>query len=149
MTAKKRTPDPELVAEAKRLIAELTPMLNRTIEGEGEKLRFTVTLPKEYAVLAAWLIFKADTEKDGKTVVLPRPVRLHLDDGRRARDWNRAKAYFNFVIGEALDAEWKKLQALMHPVLFQDDDAGGDPRRASPLQKPYSGHEVIDDDIPF
>ncbi len=117
-----RHPDPALAEEAKRLIDELLPLIARTIEGDGDTLRFTVTVPKEHAILAAWLIFKADMEAAGKPGVLPRPVMLHFDDGRRTRDWKRAKDYFTTIIGEELNREWRRLRDLAHPVLFRDDD---------------------------
>lgn len=130
------TRDPALITEARQLIALLLAMLDATIEERSELLRFTIDVPREWATLAAWLIPKADTEVDGQAKVLPRPIELTTADGQRGQDWDRARACFNVAIGEALDGEWQKLRALVHPVIDHtaDDPGPVTPGRADDLR---------------
>lgn len=133
-------PAPELVEEAQRFVARIGTAISGGEDEEGREFRFTLTVPEEHALMAAWVMFKEAMRQDGVPVVLPRPVQLHLDDGRRSRDWDRARSYFMRAIFERFDADYTALLLGEHPALF--------PEPVFPAL-PVADDLVMDDDIPF
>ena len=133
-------PAPELVEEAERFAARVGAAIDVGEDGEGRMLRFTLTIPEEHALMAAWVMFKEDMRQDGLPVVLPRPVELQLEDGRRSRDWDLARSYFMRAIFERFDADYTALLLGEHPALF--------PEPVFPAL-PAADDLVMDDDIPF
>lgn len=131
---------PELREEARAFVAEIDAMLDRS-EATPDLLRFTITVPREQALMAAWLMFKEDLRRDGQPRVLPRPVMLHLEDGRQARDWQRAKAYFQRTIFEQFDSDYTRLMTGLHPALH--------PSPAKPPEILVPQDVPMEDDLPF
>lgn len=118
-----KRPDPDLQAEAAGLLAELRVLLERTKAGQGETLRFTLTVPKELVILAAWMAYKADRAATGEHGPLPRPIHLRREsDGHRLADWYRARDVFWSLIQEPLAEDWNRLADETHPLLFRPDD---------------------------
>lgn len=130
----------ELLEEARAFVAEIDAMLDHS-EAAPDLLRFTITVPREQALMAAWVMFKEDLRRDGQPRVLPRPVMLHLEDGRQARDWQRAKAYFQRTIFEQFDSDYTRLIVGIHPALHPS------PAKPPVTAVPYDGS--MEDDIPF
>lgn len=137
--ADNEVPAPELLAEA-RVFAETIEAMSDLPKSDKEMLRFTVTVPREFAIMAAWVMFKEDLQKDGDPVVLPRPVQLHFDDGRQTHDWQRAKSYFQRAIFESFDRDFTGLLLEKHPLLYP---------RPPAREQNAALSENMDDDIPF
>ena len=121
-------------------------MIDDSGNGAGETLRFTVTIPKEYAILGAWMQFREEMLAAGRPA-LPRPVRLHLDGGQRGRDWNRARDYFAGAIWEAFDRDYTTL--LLDAPGLPDPPGAASPEPRPAMCSRRRLEEAIDDDIPF
>ena len=137
-------PAPEVAAVARQFTGDIGAMLDRP-DSERKMLRFTLTVPEEWAMLAAWVMIseRIQAEKDS-VELMNRPVRLHLENGQRSAHWHRAKAYFQRAVWEGFDADYTNLLLEAHPLLFPKA-----PPRPGPASVGRYGSDEMDDDIPF
>lgn len=113
---------PELVAEWDALSDRLHAMLRQTDSmqcgGEavpgGETMRLVLDLPKEWAILAAWLELQGLFPSRGEA----RPLGRDIDPDPRLADWQRAKTYIGRALHNHFHDELHCLCVGAHPYLY-------------------------------
>lgn len=126
-------PNLEIMAEWETIEKEVFELIEKT-ENEApsaETVRFMITLPKEWAILAAWLEAIGNSRKEDKLYPLRRPVSLDTftdQKGFRSHVWQTLNNYYHEEL------HW--LATRSHPYLYEEDPE---------LGKGY----IADNDAPF